>query len=265
MLLRALEEKVFLPVGGDHEVASDFQLLAGTNRDMQVMVARGQFRDDLLARINLWTFRLPGLRQRLEDIEPNVQYELEQYTQRTGIYVTFNRQARQRFLRFATSPEATWNGNFRDLNGAMTRMATLAPGGRITVEVVEEELARLRTAWQLPRGDAADLWLQQLLGAEGLKSLDLFDRLQLTGVLHICWQSRTLSEAGRTLFASSRQRKTTGNDADRLRKYLTRFGLDWAQLRAYRDAYTPETVPPLVASVAQRPTVLSRLEDAPSP
>ena len=57
MLLRALEEKRFLPLGSDKEVASDFQLIAGTNRDLEADVARGRFRDDLLARIDLWTFR----------------------------------------------------------------------------------------------------------------------------------------------------------------------------------------------------------------
>ncbi|HTN89068.1 MAG TPA: sigma 54-interacting transcriptional regulator, partial [Sorangium sp.] len=72
MLLRAIEEKAFLPVGSDREVRSEFQLLAGTNRDLSLEVAAGRFREDLLARINLWTFRLPGLRERVEDIEPNL-------------------------------------------------------------------------------------------------------------------------------------------------------------------------------------------------
>ena len=53
MLLRALEEKVFLPLGSDKEVQSDFQLIAGTNRDLQDAVRQGVFREALLARINL--------------------------------------------------------------------------------------------------------------------------------------------------------------------------------------------------------------------
>src|SRR5947207_4777052 len=56
MLLRALEDKTFLPVGSDRELKSDFQLVAGTNRDLAARVAGGQFREDLLARINLWSF-----------------------------------------------------------------------------------------------------------------------------------------------------------------------------------------------------------------
>src|SRR4029450_14081249 len=62
MLLRALEEKRFLPVGSDREGTSDFQLIAGTNRDLAAQVAAGRLRADRLARIDLWTFRLPSLR-----------------------------------------------------------------------------------------------------------------------------------------------------------------------------------------------------------
>ena len=59
MLLRAIEEKKFLPVGADKEASSDFQLIAGTNRELTRAVEEGRFREDLLARINLWTFCLP--------------------------------------------------------------------------------------------------------------------------------------------------------------------------------------------------------------
>src|SRR5262249_6687802 len=130
MLLRAIEEKVFVPMGSDRESASDFQLLSGTNRDLRASVARGEFREDLFARINLWTFRLPGLRERPEDIAPNLEFELDQASRLLNTHVTINREARSRFLDFAT--EWSWPGNFRDFNAAVTRMATLGAGGRIT-------------------------------------------------------------------------------------------------------------------------------------
>ncbi|HEX8923092.1 MAG TPA: sigma 54-interacting transcriptional regulator, partial [Pyrinomonadaceae bacterium] len=236
MLLRALEEKVFWPLGGDREVRSDFQLIAGTNCDLLLEVREGRFREDLFARINLWTFRLPGLRDRLEDIEPNLQYELEQYARRTGTHVTFSKEARERFLRFATSPQARWAGNFRDLNGAVIRMATLAQGGRISIEVVDEEIERLRVSWRISPPSDCDNLLPSLLDKERMERLDLFDRLQLEEVVKVCQDSRTLSEAGRKLFGASRGKKRTANDADRLRKYLARFGLDWSRVR---DAGTP--------------------------
>src|SRR5215472_5627576 len=150
MLLRALEEKTFLPLGSDRESRSDFQLIAGTNRDLFSAVREGRFREDLLARINLWTFSLPGLQSRPEDIEPNLQFELDQYAQKTGNHVTFSKEARQRFLDFALSGRAAWKGNFRDLNAAVARMATLALGGRISVEIVVEETQRLEHSWADP-------------------------------------------------------------------------------------------------------------------
>ncbi len=230
MLLRAVEEKRFLPMGADREVESDFQLIAGTNRRLSEQVRQGRFREDLLARINLWTYHLPGLVDRREDIEPNLDYELDQFTSRSRSRVTFNKEARQRFLAFANSPEASWAGNFRDLNAAVTRMATLAPGGRINLEGVEQEIHRLRAGWQ-PSGDNKDdSLLADLLGAERLSELDRFDRVQLADVVRVCRRSRFLAQAGRELFAASRLKKKQANDADRLRKYLSRFGLEWNEI-----------------------------------
>lgn len=230
MLLRALEDKSFLPLGADKEAHSDFQLIAGTNCDLQQRVEERTFREDLLARINLWTFHLPGLRERSEDIEPNLQYELDQFAQRMGIQVTFNKEARQRFVRFATSADAKWSGNFRDLNGAVVRMATLAPGGRISLELVEEEIKRLQRSWQSPSQAAENDDLRRLLGEKRWNTLDLFDQFQLQGVIQVCREAKSLSDAGRKLFNTSRDKKATTNDADRLRKYLARFDLDWQSI-----------------------------------
>ena len=73
--------------------------------------------------------------------------------------------------------------------------------------------------------------LAELLG-EALAEVDLFDRVQLREVIGICRRSRNLSDAGRTLFSASRQKRSSTNDADRLRKYLARFGLRWEQIAA---------------------------------
>ena len=232
MLLRAVEEKRFLPLGSDKEVRGEFQLIAGTNRDLQADVAQGRFRDDLLARINMWTFRLPALRDRREDIEPNLDFELEQFARTQGRKVTFNKEAREHFLRFATTSDAIWSGNFRDLNAAVTRMATLAAGGRITIEIADDEMNRLRSSWSLPTTDQSALDLGDVLDEATASSIDPFDRVQLAEVVRVCRENRTLSEAGRYLFAVSRSKKGTPNDADRLRKYLARFGLDWARIQA---------------------------------
>jgi len=246
MLLRALEDKRFRPVGGDVEVGSDFQLLAGTNRDLQVLVRQGRFRDDLLARLSVWRFTLPALRERPEDIAPNLDVELERASLRLGVQVRCEAPARARFLAFATGPEGLWPGNFRELAATVERLATLAEAGRITVGLVEAECARLRRSWGGGVGvdgvdgvdgveDAGDRGVDgdivvQALGAERAAALDRFDRVQLADVLRVCAKSPSLSAAGRVLFARSRARKTSHNDADRLRKYLAGHGLSFATL-----------------------------------
>ena len=231
MLLRALEDKVFLPVGADKPVLSDFQLIAGSNRDLRAEVQAGRFREDLLARIDLWTFRLPGLAERREDIEPNLDHELERFAREQGTRVTINAEARRLLLRFALSPAATWQANFRDLGAAAIRLATLASlaSGRIDEALVREEIARLERQWRTPQTTTDDL-VTETLGNRA-DELDRFDRVQLAEVLRVCRASRSLSEAGRTLFAMSRLARKQANDADRLQKYLARFGLDWDALR----------------------------------
>ncbi|WP_109809622.1 RNA repair transcriptional activator RtcR [Sphingosinithalassobacter portus] len=228
MILRAIEDKRFLPVGADKEAASDFQLIAGTNRDLTEAVSAGTFREDLFARLNLWTFDLPGLAQRREDIAPNLDYELDRFAEREGDRITFNKEARDRYLDFATSGPAKWTGNFRDLAASVTRMATLSPKGRIDRECVETEIGRLQRLWG--GHEVQEDALGAFLSGEQLAMLDAFDRVQLAHVVATCRNSKSLSEAGRTLFAASRSQKASSNDADRLRKYLARFGLTWKEL-----------------------------------
>ncbi|MGR7560984.1 RNA repair transcriptional activator RtcR [Klebsiella aerogenes] len=219
MLLKAIEEKSFFPFGSDKEVHSDFQLIAGTHRDMRQWVADGRFREDLYARINMWSFALPGLAQRREDIAPNIEYELQRFSSARQQQIRFDKDARVRYLAFASSPQAQWRGNFRELGASVTRMATLAEQGRITLDVVDEEISRLSESWQI--NDPLPAVIDEI---------DLFDRRQLETVLEVCRRSASLSEAGRELFAVSRLKKANPNDADRLRKYLARFGLSWESL-----------------------------------
>ena len=236
MLLRALEERRFLPVGSDREVRSDFQLIAGTNRDLVDDAAAGRFREDLLARIDTWTFRLPGLAERREDIAPNLDYELERVARDEGRRVRFNREARARYLAFAHDPASTWSRNFRDLGASVRRMSTLAEGGRITEDLVEEELRRLRRAW---RGSRArdrpwERILDEVLDEESRDGLDHFDAVQLAEVIRVCRAQPSISAAGRALFAESRKRRKSVNDADRLRKYLARFELTFETVQPPR-------------------------------
>ena len=231
MLLRAIEDKNFMPFGSDKPVNSNFQLIAGTNRDLFADVNKGRFREDLLARINLWIYRLPSLRERIEDLEVNLDYELERFAQKAGAMVSFNKTARNHYLKFAYSTDATWRANFRDLNASMTRMATLAPGGRITEEVVTEEIKRLRHDWSSSnQAQIPSTLTAQFLDSETHAKLDLFEHIQLAGIAKICRESKSMAEAGRKLFDQSREQKKSANDSHRLKQILAKYELTFQQL-----------------------------------
>jgi transcriptional regulatory protein RtcR len=83
-----------------------------------------------------------------------------------------------------------------------------------------------------PRPSAATRALDTVLSASQRADLDPFDRVQLEEVVRVCQRSRSLSDAGRALFAVSRTKKASSNDADRLRKYLARFDLRFEHLVA---------------------------------
>ena len=229
LLLHALETGRYYPLGADHEVTSRFHVIAGAGRDLRKLVAEGRFRPDLLARLNMWRFTLPPLRDRREDIEANLAFELDRAARELGNRVGFNTDARDRFLRFATDPATLWPGNFRDFGGVIRRLCTLAPRGRITRAMVEDEIAALAADWGAARPDETFRLVRDVLG-DRADALDPFDMAQLAEVLRTCRTSASLSAAGRRLFARSRQSRTTTNDADRLRKYLARFDLDWERV-----------------------------------
>ena len=104
-------------------------------------------------------------------------------------------------------------------------MATLATAGRITDHIVADEIARLQRLWHRhlhPQIESDEVNLEELLGQE---KIDLFDTVQLRAAIRVCRQSKSMSDAGRKLFAVSRDSKAKPNDADRLKKYLAKFGL----------------------------------------
>ena len=129
-----------------------------------------------------------------------------------------------------TGPDI-WSASRLVFDAAVTRMATLAEGHRITEEVVADELEHLRNLSASANAGVGSALVAQALGPERAARLDRFDRVQLQDVLSVCQSARSLSAAGRELFAASRSEKTSVNDADRLRKYLSRFDLDFAELK----------------------------------
>jgi transcriptional regulatory protein RtcR len=149
-----------------------------------------------------------------------------------------SKEACQRYLTFARSPAALWSGNFRDFGASVRRMATLCEGGRIGVADVDGEIERLLALWRQPAGSDGEGFplLVGLLGQARLAAIDRFDQVQLEEVVRTCRAARSLSDAGRSLFAASRAARSTTNDTDRLRKYLARFGLTLQMIQGIAGA-----------------------------
>lgn len=227
MLLRAIEEKRFMPLGSDREVKSDFQLLAGTNSDLKKEVAEGRFRADLFARINLWCFELPGLAHRREDIEPNLDHELELAGREVRSRVTMTAKARAKYLAHAL--QAPWAGNFRDFKASVMRMAVLADNGDIREAEVDQELKALKA--QEPTAGVQALDLVQAVMGNRMADHDLMDLVQVQAAMEAVAQSDSLADAARKLYAATFRAKESKNDSDRLRKFLARYDFDFKTLK----------------------------------
>jgi transcriptional regulatory protein RtcR len=116
-----------------------------------------------------------------------------------------------------------------------SRMATLADGGRIDVSAVEYELQRLqqRNQHHASNHGFAKAELQHPHWLALKETIDSFDQVQLAYVIQVCLLAHNLSNAGRALFEHSRKKKKMSNDADRLRKYLAKFDLIFAQIKEW--------------------------------
>ena len=121
-LLRALQEKEVRPVGSTHSVPISARVLAATNRDLNAMVAQGQFRKDLYFRLNVVNLKIPPLRERREDIEMLAEYFLERVRRESGETHSFSEDALRLLL------EYDWPGNVRELQHAVERTCAMSSG-----------------------------------------------------------------------------------------------------------------------------------------
>ena len=118
-LLRVLQEREFERVGGTKTLRIDFRLVCATNRNLEEMVQRGQFRADLYFRINVVTILLPPLRERKEDIPLLVDFFLDRFNRENGRALDIAPEAQQVLSR------CNWPGNVRELENCVERAATM--------------------------------------------------------------------------------------------------------------------------------------------
>ncbi len=138
-LLRALQEKEVLRVGGTKPIKVDVRVLAATNRDLEAMVKDKRFREDLYYRLNVIPIYVPPLRERRDDIPVLMDYFLAKHGANFGRLIKVSPEARRLLM------EYSWPGNVRQLESAIERALLLAEGDEITAEDLPVEI---RTAVQ---------------------------------------------------------------------------------------------------------------------
>jgi DNA-binding NtrC family response regulator len=132
-LLRALQEREIIPVGGTQPVKIDCRLVAATNSDLEKEVAAGRFRADLFYRLNVIPIRLPALRQRRDDIPILVDHFLKRHAQNHSAK-TVNKDAMDLLMRY------DWPGNVRELENVMERALILDESGVIGPDDLPEKI-----------------------------------------------------------------------------------------------------------------------------
>nr|WP_237562904.1 sigma 54-interacting transcriptional regulator [Bacillus dakarensis] len=132
-LLRAIQEKEFMRVGGTKLKKVDTQLIAATNRDLKEMVRKGLFREDLYYRLNVVPISVPPLRERQDDILPLIHHFLEQYSQKYHLSKEFDYELNQYFYYY------NWPGNIRELSNLIERLILTVPHELITVDDLPDE------------------------------------------------------------------------------------------------------------------------------
>jgi transcriptional regulator with PAS, ATPase and Fis domain len=128
-LLRVLESKSFVRVGGNKEIKSDFRVICATNRDLKTMVENGAFREDLYYRLNVVNINVPPLRERIEDIPLLTTYFIKKYcTTMNRQLMTIEPAALKRLEDFS------FPGNIRELENMIERAIVVGNGKKITLK-----------------------------------------------------------------------------------------------------------------------------------
>ncbi len=151
-ILRVLQDRKFMHLGGVHELQVDVRIIAATNVDLKQHVREGKFREDLFYRLNVITIDLPPLRQRKEDIPLLVDFFLSKYSEE-------NERPHRRMTPEGLRPllSYSWPGNVRELENVVERAVVLSTGLEIGPELLPDQIVGRGTPLPLleHRGDAS--------------------------------------------------------------------------------------------------------------
>jgi len=149
-LLQVLQDGEFSRLGGESDVRVDARILAATNRDLEVAVAEGSFREDLYYRLNVVTIQIPPLRERRDAIPLLVDHFLRKYNEQYKKDVKqLSPQTMEVIMGYA------WPGNVRELENMVKRMVVLENESTVLEEIAHRDVARAEARGEEP--DALDL------------------------------------------------------------------------------------------------------------
>jgi DNA-binding NtrC family response regulator len=151
-ILRVLQDRKFMHLGGVHEVQVDVRIVAATNVDLRQMVREGKFREDLFYRLNVISIDLPPLRQRKEDIPLLAEFFLRRYSDENQRSIRrLNAETLRQLLNYA------WPGNVRELENVIERAVVLSSGPEIGPDLLPDQLSGRGTSIPMleNRGDAS--------------------------------------------------------------------------------------------------------------
>jgi len=198
-LLRVLETGVIERLGGERPLTVEVRVIAATNKDLGKAAQQGQFREDLLFRLNVLPVHIPPLRERPEDVAPLVQHFAARQAGRLGRPVRFDTGAVQLLAAYG------WPGNVRELANLVERLAILATGATISADDVAHVVPQ-DGAPAAPAGEWADVALAE--------ALDHFERTLI---------ARALSAARGNVAEAARRLAT---DRANLYRRMRRLGLE---------------------------------------
>ncbi len=133
-LLRILQEQEFERVGGTKTIKTNVRLVAATNRNLEEMVRKGEFREDLFYRLNVIPINLPPLRERYEDVKLLIEHYLHRFMKEHRKNMHFTKGALELLLDYP------WPGNIRELQNTMERIVLICPDGEIQPEMLSHVL-----------------------------------------------------------------------------------------------------------------------------
>lgn len=128
-LLRVLESGEFLKVGDNKPIKTDVRIIAATNRDLETEIEKGNFREDLYYRINIFQIKLPSLRERVADIELLVQFFLKSFSLKTGKNISSISPDYLKALK-----NHPWKGNIRELRNVIERSVILTDSSDLEID-----------------------------------------------------------------------------------------------------------------------------------